>query len=69
MMSFADAHRQLWRQEKIVTYKSLTSSKTHKVRCTINMDFLQRTSDKILLWDLDNNKTIDVEVNTIQNIE
>ncbi len=68
-MSFAEVHRQLWRQERIVTYKSLTSSKTHKVRCTINVTFMQSTSDKILLWDLDSKKTIDIEVNTITNIK
>jgi hypothetical protein len=67
-MSFAEVHRQLWRQDRIVTYKSLTSSKTHKVRCTLKGNFIQRTSDKIILWDLDNKKTIDIEVNTITNI-
>lgn len=67
-MNFSEVHRQLWLQKRIVTYKSLTSSKTHKVQCTINTRF-QSTSDKIVVWDIKNNKSIDIEVNTIKNIK
>jgi hypothetical protein len=34
-MSFAEVHRALWKKEKLVTFKSLTSNKTHTIKCTI----------------------------------
>jgi len=67
-MSFAEVHRALWKKEKLVTFKSLTSNKTHTIKCTIKKAF-QSTSDKIIVIDVDNNKTIDIEVSTIQRIE
>lgn len=66
-MSFAEIHRALWRKERIVTFKSLTSSKTHKVNCTITW-LWQTTSDKIIVFDIDNQKTMDIEVSSVQSI-
>jgi DNA-binding IscR family transcriptional regulator len=67
-MSFEEIHRALWQKEKLVTFKSLTSNKTHTVKCTIKKAF-QSTSDKIVVIDVDNNKSIDIEVKTVQRIE
>jgi|TARA_B110000483_G_C18085515_1_gene499805 hypothetical protein len=66
-MTFNDIQSNLFEQERYVTYKSLTSDKTHKVLCTIPRKF-QRDSDKVLLWSLDEDKWIDVEVTTVVDI-
>ena len=67
-MTFPEINRALWKKERVVTYKSLTSNKTHSVKCTITKNF-QSTSDKIIVWDVDNNKSVDIEVSTVQRIE
>ena len=67
-MKFNDIQQKLLNQEKIVTYKSISSEKIHQKKCTIPRKF-QRESDKIVVWDISDQKWIDIEVSTIIDIE
>jgi len=65
--SFQEVHSLLLLQNRIVTYKSLTSDMTHSVHCTIPKA-IQSNSDKVLVWDLGRDQWTDIEVNTIESI-
>ena len=67
MMNFNSVQNSLLNKEMIVEYKSLTSDKVHEIKCTINKKN-QRESDKIMVWNLDDNKFNDIEISTILNI-
>ena len=64
-MTFNDAKKELLYQKKTVTFKSLTSDKTHSLYCTIKKDF-QKDSHKILVSD---DTTHDIEVSSILSIQ
>ncbi len=66
-MNFNSVQNSLLNKEMIVEYKSLTSDKVHKIKCTISKKN-QRESDKILVWNLDDNKFNDIEISSILNI-
>ena len=67
-MTFSDIHSQLFLQQRQVTYNSLlTKNKQHTVFCTIPKD-IQNESDKILVYDLEKETYIDIEVSTITDI-
>lgn len=66
-MTFDQVFNQLYQQEKIVEYQSLTSDKIHKMRCTVPRKF-QRDSDKIVVLNLETKKFHDIEISTIISI-
>lgn len=67
-MTFNDIHSQLFLQHRQVTFNSLiTKNKQHTVFCTIPKDF-QKNSDKILVYDLQKETYIDIEVSTVTDI-
>ena len=66
-MTFNDIQSTLFEQEKYVTFTSRTSDKIRKVRCTIPRKF-QSNSDRVLMWSLEEDKWIDVEVETVVEI-
>jgi len=67
MYSFEEVKKLLLRQEKYITYKSLTSDKEHTRLVTIPKDF-QKDSDKIVVWDMNLSTWHDVQINTIVSI-
>ena len=67
-MTFNDAKKELLYQKKTVTFKSLTSDKTHSLYCTIKRDF-QRDSSKIVVWDILEDGFHDIEVSSILSIQ
>lgn len=67
-MTFQQVFDQLYKQERLVEYQSLTSDKVHKRRFTIPKKF-QQESDKIVVWDCDEKKYHDIEIDTILSIE
>jgi hypothetical protein len=66
-MTFQQVFDQLYQQEKIVEYQSLTSEKIHKMRCTVPRKF-QSDSNKIVVLNLKTNKFHDIEISTIISI-
>lgn len=66
-MTFDQVFNELYQQEKIVEYQSLTSDKIHKMRCTVPRKF-QRDSDKIVVLNLETKKFHDIEISTIISI-
>ncbi len=66
-MNFEYVQDALFEKEMIVEYESLTSSKTHKKKCTVEKKN-QQESDKILVWNLTDNKFSDIEISTIVSI-
>lgn len=67
MMTFHEAKALLLNQEKTVKFKSLTSDKIHEVFCTVNRDF-QNGSDKIIVWNITEDRWNDIEVTSIMSI-
>jgi len=67
-MTFNDAKKELLYQKKTVTFKSLTSDKTHSLYCTIKKDF-QKDSHKIVVWDILEDGFHDIEVSSILSIQ
>lgn len=65
--NFSDVQKALCEKEMMVEYDSLTSDNTHKKLCTIPKK-IQRESDKILVWNVEDEKFIDIEVSTIKKI-
>ena len=63
-MKFEYVQDALFEKEMIVEYESLTSSKIHKKKCTVEKKN-QQESDKILVWNLTDNKFSDIEISTI----
>ena len=46
------------------------SDNTYSVYCTLPKHIKkQAVGNKIVVWDVDNNRSLDIEVNTIQRIE
>lgn len=68
MMNFQEVFKELYKQEKVVEYQSLTSDKVHKRRCTIPRKF-QTDSDKIIVWDCDTSSYHDIQIDTILSIQ
>jgi len=69
-MSFAELHKELSYKNKLITYKSLTSSNTYSVCCTLPKHIKKQIDgNKIVVWDVDNNKSLDIEINTIERVE
>ena len=69
-MTFSEVYKELSWKQKLITYKSLTSDNTHSVCCTLPKHIRkQAVGNKIVVWDVDNNRSIDIEVNTVQRIE
>lgn len=66
-MNFEYVQNALFEKEMIVEYESLTSSKIHKKKCTVEKKN-QQESDKILVWNLTDNKFSDIEICTIVRI-
>ena len=66
-MTFQQVFDQLYKQEKIVEYQSLTSEKIHKLWCTIPRKF-QSDSSKIVVLNLETKKSNDIEISTIISI-
>ena len=66
-MTFTDVHKTLFQTECIVEYQSLTSSKIHKLLCTLKKK-IQSQGDKIVVWDIKTNTYHDIEINTIISI-
>jgi|GEM_PF-3711401 hypothetical protein len=66
-MKFEYVQDALFEKEMIVEYESLTSSKIHKKKCTVEKKN-QQESDKILVWNLTDNKFSDIEISTIVSI-
>lgn len=66
-MTFQQVFDQLYKQEKIVEYQSLTSEKVHKLWCTVPRKF-QRDSNKIVVLNLETKKFHDIEISTIISI-
>jgi len=66
-MNFEYVQDALFEKEMIVEYESLTSSKIHKKKCTVEKKN-QQESDKILVWNLTDNKFSDIEISTIVSI-
>ena len=66
-MTFNELKRLLLYTERTIEYKSLTSDKTHTLKCTIKRDF-QKDSSKILVWDIVNECTVDIEVSTVMSV-
>lgn len=66
-MKFEEVQNALLGKEMIVQYKSLTSDKVHQKECTITRKN-QRESDKILVWNITDQKFNDIEVSTIVSI-
>lgn len=66
-MTFQQVFDQLYQQEKIVEFQSLTSEKVHKMRCTVPRKF-QRDSDKIVVLNLETKKFHDIEISSIISI-
>jgi hypothetical protein len=67
-MTFNDVKKELLYQKKTVTFKSLTSDKTHSLYCTIKKDF-QKDSHKIVVWDILEDGFHDIEVSSILSIQ
>ena len=67
IMKFEDVQKALLNKEMIVEYESLTSNKIHKKKCTVEKKN-QQESDKILVWNLTDNKFSDIEISTILRI-
>jgi hypothetical protein len=67
-MTFNEIHEHLYRQHKVVEFKSLTSTKTHSVYCTINKR-IQSTSDKIVVWDIRADAYMDIEVSSVLTVK
>jgi len=67
-MTFNDVKKELLYQKKTVTFKSLTSDKTHSLYCTIKRDF-QKDSHKIVVSDILDDTTHDIEVSSILSIQ
>jgi hypothetical protein len=66
-MTFNDIHTQLLNENRMVTFASLTSDKTHTMLCTIPKNF-QSNSDKVVVWDINNKAWADIEVSSIMSI-
>ncbi len=66
-MTFEQIQSELLHSYKTVFYKSLTSDKTHSVYVTIPKKFQSR-SDKVIMWEVNKERWIDIEVSTIQLI-
>ena len=66
-MKFEYVQDAFFEKEMIVEYESLTSSKIHKKKCTVEKKN-QQESDKILVWNLTDNKFSDIEISTIVSI-
>ena len=67
-MNFKDAQKILTHNECRVTFKSLTSDKTHTDLYTIPREF-QSDSDKILVWNIGLERWEDIQVDTILSID
>lgn len=65
--NFEQARKLLHENKCQVTFKSLTSNKTHKEVYTVPK-LIQSQGDKILVLNVKSNKWEDVEINTIQDI-
>lgn len=65
--TFIEAKRLLLKQKRVVTFQSLTSDKIHEVYCTVNRDF-QSGSDKIIVWNITDDRWNDIDIDTIINI-
>ena len=69
-MSFAEVYKHLSQKQKKVTYRSLTSSNTYSVCCTLPKHIKkQAVGNKIVVWDVDKNKSLDIEIDTIEKVE
>ena len=69
-MTFSEVYKELSWKQKLITYKSLTSDNTYSVCCTLPKHIKkQALGNKIVVWDVDNNRSLDIEVNTVQRIE
>ncbi len=69
-MSFSEVYKHLLQKRKKVTYRSLTSSNTYSVCCTLPPHIKRQiASNKIVVWDVDKNKSLDIEIDTIEKIE
>ena len=69
-MSFAEVYKHLLQKRKKVTYRSLISNNTYSVHCMLPPHIKkQAVSDKIVVWDIDKNKSMDIEINTIERVE
>ena len=66
-MKFNDIKSLLLHQERTVVFKSLTSEKTHTIKCTIKKD-IQSDSSKVLVYDLTRGVMMDIECSTIESI-
>ena len=68
-MTFSEVYKELSWKQKLITYKSLTSDNTYSVCCTLPKHIKkQALGNKIVVWDVENNKSIDIEVNTVEKI-
>jgi len=68
-MTFSEVYKELSWKQKLITYKSLTSDNTYSVCCTLPKHIKkQALGNKIVVWDVKNNKSIDIEVNTVERI-
>ncbi len=67
MYDFDEVQKLLFEQERTVIYKSLTSDKEHSRFVTIPRKF-QKDSDKIIVWDINQESWHDIQIDTIISI-
>ena len=69
-MTFNQVRERLLKGKHTITFTSLTSDKTHSViGSLLNVNVFQAESDKILVFSEEENKWLDIQVNTIISVE